>query len=45
MVAKRLLDINVPKKSKDVEELDIAEMTRQGNKLCICLDRIKHLSK
>lgn len=45
MLAKRLLDINARKESKDVEELDIAEMTRQGNKLCICLDLIKHLSK
>ena len=45
MLAKRLLDINARKESKDVEELDIAEMTRQGNKLCICLDPIKHLSK
>ena len=44
MVAKRFLDINVRKKYKDVEELDMAEMTRQGNKLCICLDLIKHLS-
>ena len=45
MVANRLLVINVRKRSKDVEELDIAEVSRQGDKLYIGVDLRKTFVK